>query len=169
MGYETKLFVCIKRDYEEEVFEYESRGSAYANTVYRDKEDDKPYYFSGPNTKTYLTRGENPVKSSLHSVIAMIDLCNTGGSSYTGRLMREKRQSEIIPVIYDFHDGNRYISEDTYGEHMKEHSPEEIVEALRKDNANGDVYRRFRTALVLIEDVMQNYTTDDISVLSYGY
>lgn len=157
MGYEIKLYVV-----EPSCKPYEGKFSK------RKSDGEYTQVFNGgisfeKDGDTHAEVEDEFVIRSYSSKIAMVDLCKPGYSSNIYQCM--KNAQETSNYFYS-EDGNTPIIVDRYGELLAEVDLEAAIEALKKDLVE-DKYRRFKTALALLESCREDYF--GVKVVFFGY
>ena len=95
------------------------------------------------------------------AVVAMVDMCKLGCSGELPQLIRKSDPTKYY--IYGTKDDK--LTEDSYGDPLKEMTLEATIAALEADN---DGYRRILPALALLKSFNPK-DWRDLAVLHFGY
>lgn len=158
MGYEIKMYI-IEPGNSINTSKFVEDGGDWFHCWQDDTESDAhPYHYSKDgNTKTYVATSNKTVMRRFCDVIAMVDLCKVGVTSFPKK-----------DAGYYFYgtDGNTPVIKDKYGDFLQESSLDSVIEWLEKQVQKSE-YRRFKTALALAKGCVGLY--DNPTVLIYGY
>lgn len=158
MGYEIKMYIVEPASSINTSKFVEDGGDWFHCWQDNTAIDIRPYHYSyGGKTKTYVDYSNKTVIRRYCSVIAMVDLCKVGVTSFPNK-----------DTDYYFYgtDGNTPIIKDKYGDFLQEASLDSVIEWLEKAVQKSE-YRRLKTALALAKGCVDLY--DNPTVLLYGY
>ena len=129
----------------------------------------------GYETKMYLTtslsmRVEKD-NSIYFSPIAMVDLCKCGEGDFEklrrSSAISQEEENEPRPYFYAS-DGNTKVLEDLYGYRLVLLDVKDVIKAIESDQEKWK-YRRFTLALNLLKSALEDFPTDNLKVLTFGY
>lgn len=117
--------------------------------------------FQIANTATYIRE------------VAAVDIAVVGSKSHTGRLLSLAHDSKTHYSFARLGDGGNYHMHDDYGYPLTAVDRHELIEAMKLDNAEGFVCRRFSLAIAVLEQfddaAFWSSADDHIVVLQYGH
>ena len=108
------------------------------------------------------------------SEVAQIDLCKPGNVKFLD-LRREGNKIQQKLREIGIYKGDVLVFEDAYEEKLQAIGATVFLEALKQDceeskkEYNGNMYRRFELALVLLEVFVERFKGENPVVVMYGY
>jgi hypothetical protein len=161
MGYETKIYVV-------EVYNHDFQGPRTGNMI-------ASMELSKCGSGNFAALRDSSVKNREFdfALWALNPDCQQEGVE----LLREwaddfdeTEKQRILDLSNDLEDG--VVSKDCYGDNLGVMKVPDVIEALKKDQATSDPYRRFEWAIVLLESIWANlsdYEKNKMRVISYGH
>lgn len=158
MGYEIKMYI-VEPSSSTNTSKFVEDGGGWFHCWQDDTTtDSRPYHYNKDgNTKTYVDQSSKIVTRMYCSVIAMVDLCKVGVTSFP------KKDTDYY--FYET-DGDTPVIQDKYGDFIREVTLDSVIEWLEKQVEVSE-YRRLKTALALAKGCVGLYTNP--TVLLYGY
>lgn len=156
MGYETRLYIVKPSNIASDFITVGNDWyELFKNSFYYDKTDNKITLKS----KRAL---ELKVNAYYCSVISMIDLCKCC-DIFHENLFNKNLESRYYLYASD---GDTPKLEDAYGDMLKAYKMGDVLNALKLANSAGE-YRRYKTAIALIESMLDDY--GDLLVITEGH
>ena len=156
MGYEIKMYI-VEPTSSDATCEFIGDSGDWFH-CWRDEYSSPYHYSNGGSAKKYISPLNKIVIRKPCVVIAMVDLCKAGVTSFP------KRDTDYY--FYET-DGNTPVIEDRYGDFLQEAPLEVVIDWLEQKIESGSISRRYKTALALAKGCVGLY--DKPTVLIYGY